>query len=298
MIRRNILTDSGVAQQYIAAVRNLKDPAISPWPGQNELSMYDFFVFWHHRAMMFFTPPSQNSRNAAHEGPSFLPWHRYMLLMFEFNLRTVINDDAFRLPYWDWAADSALSNPAGSALWSDSLLGQFERPEWRVRLGPNPRQRNPRVIDRPLRRAIGSSPNGRLGRRDELRALVRDELIYDTPGYDRVSGGLRNRLEGWIGVGLHNLVHVWIGGDMEESTSPNDPVFFLHHANVDRIWGAWQARHLDSPYQPGAAAPNEYRFHRQDDAMHTFFNHGFDVTPELMLDSSAYYRYDTLADLN
>ncbi|MCB9760993.1 MAG: tyrosinase family protein [Alphaproteobacteria bacterium] len=24
------------------------------------------------------------------------------------------------------------------------------------------------------------------------------------------------------------------------SASPNDPMFFLHHANVDRVWAAWQ----------------------------------------------------------
>ena len=35
---------------------------------------------------------------------------------------------------------------------------------------------------------------------------------------------------------MHNLVHRWVGGSMGPGTSPNDPVFFLHHCNVDRIW--------------------------------------------------------------
>ncbi|MFV2064736.1 MAG: tyrosinase family protein [Chloroflexota bacterium] len=30
-------------------------------------------------------------------------------------------------------------------------------------------------------------------------------------------------------------------GTMEPlDVSPNDPIFFLHHANVDRIWASWQ----------------------------------------------------------
>lgn len=62
---------------------------------------------------------------------------------------------------------------------------------------------------------------------------------------------------------LHNLVHNWVGGvisqgdprtarrgTMRLSTSPNDPVFFLLHANVDRLWAVWQARHPGRTYEP------------------------------------------------
>lgn len=28
---------------------------------------------------------------------------------------------------------------------------------------------------------------------------------------------------------------------MHTAHSPADPLFFLHHANVDRLWGRWQA---------------------------------------------------------
>jgi hypothetical protein len=38
----------------------------------------------------------------------------------------------------------------------------------------------------------------------------------------------------------HGAVHVGVGGDMAVMTSPNDPVFFLHHAMVDKIWNDWQ----------------------------------------------------------
>ena len=67
---------------------------------------------------------------------------------------------------------------------------------------------------------------------------------------------------------LHNLVHIWVAGVISPSdsrttmrgtmalpTSPNDPVFFLHHANIDRLWAIWQARHPGKTYEPKSAQP-------------------------------------------
>jgi tyrosinase len=54
------------------------------------------------------TPPGQGDRNAAHRGPVFLPWHRFMLILLELQLQRVLSDPDFGLPYWDWAADGEL----------------------------------------------------------------------------------------------------------------------------------------------------------------------------------------------
>lgn len=44
-------------------------------------------------------------------------------------------------------------------------------------------------------------------------------------------------------VGPHNAGHNWIGGIMGNPMfSPRDAMFWLHHANVDRIWSIWQAK--------------------------------------------------------
>ena len=45
-------------------------------------------------------------------------------------------------------------------------------------------------------------------------------------------------------TGPHNAVHRAIGGDMVTAASPTDPIFYMHHANVDRIWYEWQEHHL------------------------------------------------------
>jgi hypothetical protein len=38
---------------------------------------------------------------------------------------------------------------------------------------------------------------------------------------------------------LHDVGHRWVGGTMVMRTSPNDPVFYLHHNMVDKIWQDW-----------------------------------------------------------
>lgn len=50
---------------------------------------------------------------------------------------------------------------------------------------------------------------------------------------------------------MHNRVHVWVGGEMAPGSSPNDPVFWLNHCNIDRIWEGWMAKHGRS-YRPRA----------------------------------------------
>jgi len=56
----------------------------------------------------------------------------------------------------------------------------------------------------------------------------------------------RNTFEGWkrVGCQLHNSVHLWVGGQMRVvSISPNDPVFWLHHTFVDKVWDMWQHKY-------------------------------------------------------
>jgi tyrosinase len=70
--------------------------------------------------------------------------------------------------------------------------------------------------------------------------------IYDQFPYDGSSNGFRNELDGWRPKGtpsaLHNAIHVWVFGHTILNTSPNDPVFFLNHCNMDRIWTKWQTK--------------------------------------------------------
>ena len=39
---------------------------------------------------------------------------------------------------------------------------------------------------------------------------------------------------------IHNPVHNAIGGDMIRADAPNDPIFWLFHASIDKIWDDWE----------------------------------------------------------
>jgi hypothetical protein len=50
---------------------------------------------------------------------------------------------------------------------------------------------------------------------------------------------------------LHDPVHRWVGGNMGFASSPNDPVFFLHHCYLDLLWERWKHQHPTiEPYLP------------------------------------------------
>jgi tyrosinase len=272
------------------------------------VSTYDLFVVWHHLAMFTFTPANQTDRNAAHRGPVFLPWHRFMLLLLELQFQRVLNDDEFGLPYWDWAADGELS-PAqqrSSAIWGPQVLGGDGDPvssgpfafnasdptSWRVRIHAN---FNGQLVstDRGLRRALGQGTT-RLPTKQQT-ATVLNQSAYDAAPWTVLSSGFRNRLEGWIPASqapaLHNRVHVWVGGDMMPSSSPNDPVFYLNHCNVDRIWQAWLEQNGDV-YVPAQNEPESLRGHRINDAMNALLSQP--LTPAQVLDVSDFYSYDNL----
>jgi tyrosinase len=295
MIRKNVLADAASARKFVAGIKKLKDPARSPWPGQAGLSMYDAFVFWHHQSMMLMTPPDQSDRNAAHSGPSFLTWHRYFLLRLDGFLQKAVNDTAFRLPYWDWSADADLPNPGTSPLWDMTHVGQFIGTAWEVRVAMDPRTGNLQRVSRQLQRNQGRG--GALPTRDQVRDVLRQEAEYDiTPFNSSSPSGLRNRLEGWVGTpAIHNNVHLWVGGDMGLSSSPNDPVFFLHHCNIDRLWASWQERHAVPGYTPDMTAPPTLQFHRADDPLYSIFEE--QVTSRDMLAYRTHYQYDALVDI-
>jgi hypothetical protein len=91
---------------------------------------------------------------------------------------------------------------------------------------------------------------------------------------------------------MHNRVHAYVGGSMGPPTSPNDPVFFLHHCFVDKQWADWQyPMHPDQErYLPPKGAASGQNL---DDPMPPWNKPTDTVRPADVLDHRALgYRFD------
>jgi tyrosinase len=309
VIRRDIVTDQAARDGFVAGVLALKAEFLGTTTGQlgipgpaEPVSTYDLFTVWHHLAMGRMTPTTQNDRNAAHSGPVFAPWHRLMLLLFELQMQRVLADPTIGLPYWDWAADGALpaAGQPAAPLWQDTGIGgtgqpvtggPFASPAFRVRIESNASGQL-QTTDRGLRRQLGQDPTAPTLPTPQAQATTRRQTRYDASPWNRASTGFRNRLEGWSPFGMHNRVHVWVGGDMGPATSPNDPVFYLNHCNVDRIWEAWLVNR-GRTYVPGPNESTDLTLHRLNDPMFSILTQQ-PITPADMLDVSAFYSYQQL----
>jgi len=228
----------------------------------------------------------------AHRGPAFLPWHREFLRRFELDLQAI--DSTVTLPYWDWTVD----NSPTLSIWDINFMGGNGRPsDGRVMTGPFAFSTGnwTLIIDGPaLRRRFGGAISSLPTPSDVTAALTGPAATpYDVAPYNiNSASGFRNLLEGWInGPQLHNRVHVWVGGSMGPASSPNDPVFFLHHCFVDKLWADWQALHPTEGYLPSSGALTG---HNLADPMQPWQSRGEVITPASVLDHHALgYAYDT-----
>jgi tyrosinase len=162
-----------------------------------------------------------------HSNWFFLPWHRAYLVSLERICRQVLGDPSFALPYWDWTEHRQVPAPFMAA----TIGGR-----------PNP------LLD--STREVG--PNEILGEMEVGRRVITRIMAqteFENFGSGRPTGqntiearwqrvpGQMTELEGTP----HGNTHVFIGGDMGDMVSPRDPIFFLHHCNIDRLWAQWTA---------------------------------------------------------
>ena len=228
--------------RYLNAIITLKHT----FPAGSNVSIYDQFVAVHWGVYNF---TGAQTRNGAHGGPAFFPWHREYLKRYEQALQSV--DARVTLPYWNWGngEDEAeieaifrddRMGPMGSG---NQFLGtvtsgyfalnanDFNPNGWRVR--PEIRQ-NAYATEALYRRTEFPDPDATNWPTSEVvgNLMGQNDFHQFRPGLE----------------GPHGTVHMQIGGDMGQRTSPNDPIFFMHHAQIDRIWAHWQRSHPGSTY--------------------------------------------------
>jgi tyrosinase len=194
----------------------------------------------------------------------FLPWHRAYLAAFEAILLDVIVKQGgpadWALPYWNYdpTAPNTLAFPAPFA--QEMLDDGSKNPLW-------------------VKERYGRTGNGTITIRPTdvpVKDLWRAAEFFDEPDDIPTSfGGTRTAFHHDAGAGAgkleqtpHGPVHNLVGGTIE-GADPNvpennglmamfetagiDPIFWLHHSNIDRLWESWLT--VRQPHAP----PNAYK---------------------------------------
>jgi tyrosinase len=273
-----------------------------------ESGKYDKYTEWHYVTMMSQAgtePPGATARNFAHVSPIFLPWHRAYLIRLEQDLRSV-SDDSVSIPYWDWTIDSTLPNPAKSMIWNDDYFGSSNTITGKVETGPFNNWKinftttidgRSITINEFLTRRFRTRTE-RLPFSDEVTKVIENLSDYDIYPWERTPNiYFRPALE----FEIHNPVHRWIDGTMRREYSPGDPIFYLHHCNIDRIWAAWQIKHNFYDKYPADGEirdTNNIRIDGQNrnDKMWPWKEQNDKVLREF-LDFRPYYKYDKLPSM-
>jgi len=146
----------------------------------------------------------------------FLPWHRLYLRFFEDVVRQVSGKPEFTLPYWDYTSSAYRALPEEFRKEGDAKWGPLFR------------------TDRNAHANKGQPIDDWMMAGDVSLDAMRSAVYGSTPS----DAGFCANIDGT----LHGNVHGNIGNSRGMGSVPwaaADPIFWLHHCNIDRIWASW-----------------------------------------------------------
>jgi hypothetical protein len=240
-------------------------------------------------------PAGVRFNECQHQQWFFLPWHRMYLHFFERIVRAAVvaagGPADFALPYWDYEGpgDGAMLPPA-----------------FRATTLPDG-SANPLLVASPRRSAVmnagGTIPPD--ARNSAPALAVTNFSGPPEPGFGgRMSAPahfLNFESIGALESTPHNVVHPLVGGSVDSRvrncnaslmTKPScaalDPIFWLHHANIDRLWNRWLG------LGGGRGHPADPAWRSQSFTLHDETGAQVTITVADVLDSEAQlgYRYD------
>lgn len=174
----------------------------------------------------------------------FLPWHRGYLLAFESTLRAAVvglgGPSDWTLPYWNYLEPNQINLPPA-----------FSTPDW-----PDGHGNNPLFVQQrygPLGDGVVVVPANSL----DLSAMTDPDFTGPAEGGSTGFGGVDTGFShpgvatGGVELSPHAVVHALVGGRDRQpphfkgmmsmpATAALDPIFWLHHANIDRLWEVWR----------------------------------------------------------
>jgi hypothetical protein len=223
-----------LAHQRARAYQILADRSRRSSNPDTDLRGYLAQTWFHHWAC---------KRGGVHDNWQFLPWHRGFLYFHERMIRRIPGFEDFRIPVWDWENINDIPTVYCRQWlhWSSSPLAK-ENARDKSDMG--------NLIDR-------------CSMQSWLLSGSFEEFAGGPPGDSK-----------WpppkAAAGEHSLVHLRIGGFLARTEwAAADPLFFAHHANIDRYWIEWCRAYGEILLPDDAAVPKEKKFWGQS---FTFFD--------------------------
>jgi tyrosinase len=186
----------------------------------------------------------------------FLSWHRGYLLYFErICLRAIValgGPKDWALPYWNYSSTGTPNTKLiPPAFRKSTLSGGGANPLYVPGRNPNAESTGD----------VGIDPAD-----VSLNCLTRTQFVGSSDGGSPGFGGPQTGFHHGSGVlgaceaTPHNNIHGAVGGFMGSFNQAGlDPLFWLHHCNIDRIWEIWRRRTTSSG-DPTSSAWRDFLF--------------------------------------
>lgn len=224
-IRKSIyrLTPAEVTELRLAFRRLRNLPAIDPrtWMAQAKVHCW-------------YCAGDASTAPDVHGTWAFMPWHRNYLYVLEKTLGSLVNNPSFALPYWDW---NTADTPA--------CTGHLGVPPPYLGATNNALFDCYRDVSATSQMSVNSVGPARV-----------NQILNLNNTFSLFFGGPTSAAALWPGP--HGYVHLWVGSSQNINlvkqdmgvleTAARDPLFWAHHANIDRLWDVWISKYGTPAY--------------------------------------------------